>query len=124
MEPKNKNILETNEELWPPELDALVASPKQHKLLFENERVRVLETHIAPGETTPAHTHCWPSVYYILSWSDFLRRDGEGNLMVDSRENEKFRNPPPSMWSDALPLHSLENVGDQPITLISFELKD
>ncbi|MEJ2485562.1 MAG: hypothetical protein P8Y68_07490 [Anaerolineales bacterium] len=110
--------------LWPAELDALVASPKQHKLTFENDRVRVLETKIEPGEITPAHTHRWPSVYYIQSWSDFIRRDADGNLIVDSRENEKFHNPPPSIWSDPLPPHSLENVGDQPILLIGVELKD
>ena len=44
---------------WPPELDALIAAPKQHRLLLENDRVRVLDTEIAPGDRTPVHTHRW-----------------------------------------------------------------
>ena len=28
---------------WDPELDAVKAAPKHHKVLFENDRVRVLE---------------------------------------------------------------------------------
>jgi hypothetical protein len=30
-------------------MDALIAAPQHHKLLFENEQVRVLDTFIAPG---------------------------------------------------------------------------
>ncbi len=48
--------------LWPPSLDALVAAPEHHTLLFENSAVRVLDTHIAAGARTPLHTHAWPSV--------------------------------------------------------------
>ena len=39
----------SREESWPDELDALVAAPQHHTLLFENEFVRVLDTRIAPG---------------------------------------------------------------------------
>jgi hypothetical protein len=28
---------------WDPALDAVIAAPKHHKVLFENERLRVLE---------------------------------------------------------------------------------
>ena len=28
---------------WDPALDAVVAAPKHHKVIFENERLRVLE---------------------------------------------------------------------------------
>jgi hypothetical protein len=34
---------------WSDELDALMAAPKHHWLVFENDRVRVLDTRIAPG---------------------------------------------------------------------------
>jgi hypothetical protein len=70
---------------WPASLDALVAAPRQHHLLLENERVRVLDTRIEPGDTTPIHTHQWPAVHYVLSWSAFVRRDAFGNVLVDTR---------------------------------------
>ena len=70
---------------WPPELDAMTAAPAYHDLLSESERVRVLEAHVGPGETVPVHTHCWPGVLYILGVSDFVRRDPEGKVLVDTR---------------------------------------
>ena len=69
----------------PSDLDAVGAAPKQHTVLLENEQVRVLDTRIAPGERTPLHTHAWPGVLYIRSWSDFVRRDADGQVLVDSR---------------------------------------
>src|SRR2546430_11020990 len=54
-------------------------------LLFENERVRVLDTRVAPGETTPVHTHRWPSVMYVVRWGDFVRRDGDGKVVLDRK---------------------------------------
>jgi hypothetical protein len=42
---------------WPDSLDALVAAPGNHSLLYENERVRVVQTHILSGHSTPVHTH-------------------------------------------------------------------
>ena len=56
---------------WPDDLDALIAAPKHHKLLFENELVRVLDTNIPPGETTAVHTHCFASSLIVINWSDF-----------------------------------------------------
>ncbi len=70
---------------WPSALDALVAAAQHHRLLLENGRVRVIETVIPPGERTSDHTHRWPSVQYICSWSDFLRRDGDGHVTFDAR---------------------------------------
>jgi hypothetical protein len=48
---------EPNEQDWPEKLDALVAAPRHHFLLFENDAVRVLNTRIVPGDTVPLHTH-------------------------------------------------------------------
>lgn len=107
---------------WPPELDAVIAAPKHHRLVFENEQVRVLDTRIPVGDIVPVHTHRWPAVYNTVRFSHFIRRDGEDNILFDSR---KLANPlPPAAWLDCLPPHSIENVGDEEIHLISFEIKD
>lgn len=34
---------------WSPELDAVIAAPKHHRLLFENDRVRILDTRGTPA---------------------------------------------------------------------------
>ncbi|MGA3292400.1 MAG: hypothetical protein ABSE45_00305 [Candidatus Acidiferrales bacterium] len=109
---------------WPDYLDAVVAAPRYHRLLLENERVRVLEVRIAPGETVPVHTHRWPAAIYVAKQSDFIRRDGEGNLLFDSRTAGPPPREPIAQWTPPLPPHSVENVGDSEILLISTELKD
>jgi len=106
---------------WPPELDAVIAAPRHHRLVFENEQVRVLDTRIPVGDTVPVHTHRWPAVYNTVRFSHFIRRDGEGNILFDSRTLATLL--PPAAWLDCLPPHSVENVGDVEIHLISFELK-
>jgi hypothetical protein len=110
--------------LWSAALDALVAAPAHHTLLFENEHVRVLDTRIIPGDRTPVHTHRWPAALYILSWSPFVRYDAEGGVLLDSREIPALSAPPPVVWSAPLPPHALENVGEVDMHVISFEAKD
>jgi quercetin dioxygenase-like cupin family protein len=112
----------TIEQDWPEELDALAAAPKNHTLLFENEAVRVLDTRVAPGETVPLHTHCWPSAHYIMSWSNFVRRDGAGTVMADSRAGGKLPEGS-ALWSGPLAPHTLENVGTSELRAISVEVK-
>lgn len=110
---------------WPDELDALVAAPAHHQLLLENERVRVLETRIPAGETTPIHTHRWPNVQYVLSSTDFVRRDGDGTVLFDTRSPDEQR-PEPSavLWSKPLAPHSIENVGREELRVLMVELND
>ena len=107
---------------WPGELDALLAAPKNHSLLFENNAVRVLDTSVAPGETVPLHTHIWPSTLYLLSWSDFVRRDANGTVLLDSRNSDPPKDGA-AFWAPAMPAHTLENVGDRDLHVISVELK-
>ena len=38
---------------WDPALDAVVAAPKHHKVVFENERLRVLEVTLEPNDEEP-----------------------------------------------------------------------
>ncbi len=75
---------------WPDSLDAVVAAPKHHKLVFENERVRILDTRIPAGDLVPVHTHRWPAVYYTIVPGEFVRRDGEGNVLLDTRVTPRF----------------------------------
>lgn len=108
---------------WPPELDALIAAPANHRLLLENARVRVLDTQIAPGERTPVHTHQWPAVHYVVSWGAFVRRAADETVLLDSRTLAPASPPPSVLWGEPLAPHSLENVGDTLIHVISVEVK-
>ena len=107
---------------WPDALDALTAAPQNHRLLFENEAVRVLDTVVRPGQVVPLHTHKWPCTNYLLSWSDFVRRDAEGSVLLDSRTIAR-PSEGSAFWSSPLPAHTLENIGGSDLRVISIEVK-
>ena len=110
-------------DIAPSELDAVVASPEHHRLVMENGNVRVLETVIKPGEKTAIHTHQWPASTYFLSWSPMVRRDDKGEVLMDSRMNGMMIEPGQAVWTPPLGPHSLENVGDSVIHVITVEVK-
>lgn len=105
------------------QFEAMTAAPDHHEVLLENERVRVLDTRVAPGERTPVHAHAWPAALYVMSWSDFVRRDAHGGVMVDSRDWQNRPAVGESIWIQPLPAHSIENVGTNELRLIAVELK-
>jgi hypothetical protein len=108
---------------WPDSLDAMTAAPQYHRLMFENDRVRVLDTRIPVGDIVPVHTHRWPAIYYTIQAGDFIRRDGDGKVLFDSRSVPGLLTASATTWMDFLPPHSVENVGEREIHLISVELK-
>ena len=109
---------------WPDDLDAMVAAPNHHTILFEDDRVRVLDALVKPGDTVPVHTHRWSGVLYILGWSDFVRRDPVGNILVNSREAGAVLPVGGAVWGGPLTPHSLENVGDSDLRVIAVEMKN
>ena len=106
----------------PDDLDGPIAAPDHHKVLFENDQVRVLETTIPAGDITPLHTHLTPQVMYVVSGSQFLRRDEDGTTMLDTRADPSFAMPR-VMYSEGTPRHTLENTGTDDLVVIGVELK-
>ena len=104
-------------------LDAMSAAPQHHRVLLENATVRVLDTRLAPGERTPVHAHQWPSALYVLSWSDFVRYDPDGNVLVDSRQTQAAPEIGSAIWSAPLAPHYVRNVGDRILHIIAIEVK-
>jgi hypothetical protein len=104
-------------------LDAMLAAPDHHDIILENDVVRVLDTRLGRGQRTPVHSHRWPSALYVMSWSDFVRRDATGNVIVDSRTWDSRPRLGDALWSAPLVPHSVENVGDRELHIIAVELK-
>jgi quercetin dioxygenase-like cupin family protein len=104
-------------------LDAMIASRENHAVLLENDRVRVLDTSLAPGATTAVHSHEWPAALYVLSWSDFIRYDPDGKVLVDSAAMGLRPQAGSTIWAEPLPPHCVKNVGDSDLHIIAVELK-
>jgi mannose-6-phosphate isomerase-like protein (cupin superfamily) len=105
------------------ELDGVIAAPNHHRVLFENEVVRVIETTIRAGDTTPVHSHLAATAMFVVSGSHFLRRDPEGAVMLDTRSDPAFVLPQ-VMYSPGTPAHTLENTGPDDLVVIGVELLD
>ena len=92
-------------------------------MIFENDRVRVLETFIPMGDTTALHTHRRPTAMHVVSGDHFVRRDAEGIVEIDTRHQEPPFEMPPILWSEDNPPHTIENVGEVDLVLIGVEIK-
>jgi hypothetical protein len=49
---------------WADSLDAVKAAPNSHKIIFENDEIRILEVTLNPYAFEPVHTHQFPSVMF------------------------------------------------------------
>ena len=96
-------------------LDPVVTDPDRYRVIFENERVRVLEYTDRPGDRTTMHEHP-DSVMYTLS--SFRRRLHSGDLQRDVEITEGT-----TMWVPAQQ-HYGENTGDTSSHSIFVELKE
>lgn len=108
---------------WPDSLDGPIAAGETHRVIFENDHVRVLEVRIRSGETTTVHTHRDATVSYVLSGSSFIRRDEYGAVMLDTSKADPPFVMPQVLWSDFNPAHTLENTGPEDLVVIGVELR-
>jgi predicted metal-dependent enzyme (double-stranded beta helix superfamily) len=69
---------DSNPAQWDEGKDAVVAAPAHHRVLFEDDMIRVLSVSIGPGETEPPHHHRWPSVFVIDRLVKLRDHDGTG----------------------------------------------
>lgn len=53
-----------------------------------------------------------------------MRRDETGNLIFDSRREVTSRALPSDAWCEPLSPHSVENVGEGELRVLSIEVKD
>ncbi len=97
------------------ELDPVVTNPEHYRVVFENERVRVLEYTDQPGDVTTPHEHP-DSVMYTVS--SFRRRLVSGDAQRDVEMAAGFVG-----WLPAQQHHG-ENVGSTPTHAIFVELKE
>lgn len=107
---------------WPDDLDALEAAPDSHRLILENESVRVVEILIEPGRKEPAHTHRWPSVMLVHEPARIRYYREDGALEFESPVAGDGTSPRVE-WLEPESPHSVENIDEVPYRAIRVELK-
>jgi quercetin dioxygenase-like cupin family protein len=95
--------------------EALHHPPKDHKVLLDNDRVRVLEFRIKPGETSEMHSHPANIVYSLGSARIIIKSPNRQSREVEMKQGE-------AIWSDG-GLHEVINIGTTDNFGIVIELK-
>jgi hypothetical protein len=102
--------------------DAVTAAPANHRVVFENDDVRVLDVTVAPHSKEPMHTHIWPSVMYIdhTTVNQYTR---QGMTPYPVRTPSPTFHPTPR-WVPSEPwMHSTESFSDTAWHAIRIEIK-
>lgn len=95
--------------------DIVQLSPDVHRVLFENDAIRVLEVTVKPGARVPMHTNP-ENVNYIIEAGTLRLVEPDGSS-VDLELVERQVIPAP------VGRHAVENVGSSEVRTICIELK-
>ena len=90
-------------------------------LWFENDRVRVFELRLEPGERGPFHVHDAPYFWTVVEPGRGLQRFADGTSVTRDYAVGETRYLVQSP-EDAL-VHDLENVGSSRLRFVTVELK-
>ena len=76
----------TEEWKWPENLDALKAAPDNHKIVYEDDNMRILAVILDGKKSEPVHTHKYKSVMWIAKpivpcLINTYKKDEKGNLV-------------------------------------------
>jgi hypothetical protein len=103
-------------------MDAVVATPASHRVLLENDRVRVLEVTIEPGRREAEHTHRAASVM-IVDEPARIRYYAPGAEPLEPGRRSGTGPEPAVQWMDPEGPHSVENIDQRRYHAIRVELK-
>ena len=96
--------------------DAVKVQPDKNKVLFENDRVRVVEVKNPPGGTLDMHSHPAHVVYFLESaTTKMTTKDGKESVLEGKKGEAR--------WVDPV-THKVDNTGKTPVHAIVVELKD
>ena len=89
------------------------------RVLLENDRVKIWDLDLAPGDRLPFHCHGTPYFFVCVDEGRGLSRFPDGNAMtIDYSEGDT--------WFDEVQggaeIHDLENVGDTRLRFTTVEL--
>lgn len=97
-------------------LDPIKIAPDTHKLVFENEFVRVIEAKVPAGGREPKHSHPHGLTVYLANY------DSEVTTFPDGKVTKVHRQLGTAIWSDAV-THEVKNIGKTPGHALRIELK-
>jgi beta-alanine degradation protein BauB len=95
--------------------DPVKQSPDKYKVVLNNDKVRVLDVLLRPGDKSPMHSHP-DRVSYILSGSTVK------STSKDGKTTEAKTRVGQCVWHNA-ESHAVENTGKTEVHVLEIELK-
>ena len=106
--------------------DELAAAASNHevgtRLWFQNDRIKVWEIDLAPGERGPFHAHTRRYFWTVVEAGTGRQRSPDGTLKVRRYEVGDTQYSEPSL-ADPM-IHDLENAGETRLRFVTVELLD
>lgn len=91
-------------------------------LLFANERIKVWDLRLEPGERGPFHAHTRNYFWTVVEGSRGLQRFADGTYFVRDYQVGETRYLEHSVENSLI--HDLENVGEGVLRFVTVELLD
>lgn len=98
-------------------LDPLKLAPDTHKLVFENNFVRVIESRVPAGGQEPKHSHPHGLTVYLANYNSEVKTFPDGKTTKVRREFGT------AIWSGAV-VHEVKNIGKTSGHALRIELKN
>ena len=99
-------------------LAEIAANPIGTNLIFEDDRVRIWEIVLEPGQEAPTHTHMLDYTTVTIEGATLERLNGDGT--IDRSEAQAGR---VMRWYKSTPSHGLRNVGNTRFRNVIVEIK-
>jgi quercetin dioxygenase-like cupin family protein len=96
--------------------DVLTAAPDAYSLLLENDRVRVMEVRLKPGQKAPMHDHPDDHVVNVMKDANFRLSFPDGKSMEIELKSGK------TLWMES-GAHETENIGSSEGVNLVIEIK-
>lgn len=110
---------------WSDEQDAVAAAPDSHRVLLENDRVRVLEVVLRPGDREPLHTHRWPSTMMVTESARIRYYNAAGEMVFETPPGQgQTPDEIGANWMGPEGLHAVENIDKRTFRALRVELKE
>ena len=95
--------------------DPIAVAPHLYDVLFENERVRLIETKFGMGDSSPMHSHPDYLVFALEAGKAVFRSEDGETVDVEMKAGDV-------MWRDA-ETHAVDAAPDSQVHVLLFELK-
>ncbi len=98
------------------DIDPVKVSPGIFKVLMENDKARVVQYSLRPGEKDDWHTHPGKVSYVVSGGKLRVKMENGGAIAVDEKTGT-------ASWMDHIGKHYVENIGTTTVVIVYTELK-